>query len=319
MPARRWLMLVLPALLAAGGLWLWVSGLFGLGLHLWAMRATAAEWRDRGLWLPSYSVRIEARPIEGLTDNASGLTFSPVTGTLFAAINRPPAVAEISPEGVLLRLIPLDQAQDPEGITHVAGDTFVVADEADQRLAWVTITPQTTRLSLDAAPHLVLDFGSFANMGFEGVSWNQKTGQLLVAQEMWPVRVLVIEGLAEVLGGGPLAIRVRDWVPQERTGHFAADLSSLSAHDATGNLVLLSDLTSALVEYAPDGRGVSTLPLWAGWGGLARDVPQAEGLAIDPRGDLYLVSEPNLFYRFARSPAAPWAETADGAAREGGG
>lgn len=294
-------------LIGAAG-WLWVSGLFGLGLHLWAMRGAEAEWRDKGLWLPFYQVKIEARAVEGLSENVSGLTFSPVTGTLFAAINRPPALAEISPEGRLLRLIPLEGAEDPEGITHVAGKRFVVSDEGDQRLAFVEITPETTRLSLQGVPQLTLDFGSFANMGFEGVSWDQTRGELLVAQEMWPVRVLVIAGLARSLAAPGLDLTVTEWVPQERTGHFAADLSSLSAHDATGNLVLLSDLTSALVEYARDGRPVSALPLWAGWAGLAADVPQAEGLAIGPEGDLYLVSEPNLFYRFGRSPPAPWAE-----------
>ena len=38
--------------------------------------------------------------------------------------------------------------------------------------------------------------------------------------------------------------------------------------------------------------------------GLKRGVPQAEGLAIDDQGVLYLVSEPNLFYRFAKPQRA---------------
>ncbi|MDS4015595.1 MAG: SdiA-regulated domain-containing protein, partial [Candidatus Accumulibacter sp.] len=36
--------------------------------------------------------------------------------------------------------------------------------------------------------------------------------------------------------------------------------------------------------------------------GLKADVPQAEGVALDDRGTLYLVSEPNLFYVFSRKP-----------------
>ena len=308
MRLRRWLTGgAALALIGAGG-WFWFSGLIGLGLHLWSMCGTEAEWRDKGLWLPFYQVRIEAQAVEGLTDNVSGLTFSPVTGTLFAAINRPPALAELSPDGALLRLIPLAGASDPEGITHVAGNRFVVSDEGDQRLAFVEIMPETSTLSLAGAPQLTLDFGAFANMGFEGVSWDQRRSELLVAQEMWPVRVLVITGLAQAIAEAGLDVTVREWMPQDRTGHFAADLSSLTAHDATGNLVLLSDATSTLVEYARDGRPVSALPLWAGWAGLAADVPQAEGLAIGPQGDLYLVSEPNLFYRFSRTTRAPWAE-----------
>ena len=40
--------------------------------------------------------------------------------------------------------------------------------------------------------------------------------------------------------------------------------------------------------------------LLRGMNGLKRSVPQAEGLAMDEQGTLYLVSEPNLFYRFGR-------------------
>ena len=217
-------------------------------------------------------------------------------------------MAELSVDGQLLRLIPIDGAQDPEGITHVTGTTFVIADEGTQRLNWVEIGAGTTALALAGTPHLTLDFGNFANMGFEGVTWDERTGRLLVAQEMWPIRVLIIEGLAEALSGQGFAVRVQEWAPRAGGGHFAADLSSLSVHDATGNLLLLSHLTSALLEFAPDGSVVSLLPLWAGHAGLAQTVPQAEGLATAPSGEIFLVSEPNLFYRLARETPPVWAK-----------
>jgi uncharacterized protein YjiK len=42
--------------------------------------------------------------------------------------------------------------------------------------------------------------------------------------------------------------------------------------------------------------------------GLSRRVPQAEGLAVGPDGAIYVLSEPNLFYRFERETKAAWAE-----------
>ena len=53
-----------------------------------------------------------------------------------------------------------------------------------------------------------------------------------------------------------------------------------------------------VVEYSPDGQPLSMLGLRRGFHGLQRTIPQAEGLAIDSQRRIYVVSEPNLFYRF---------------------
>lgn len=293
MRRRPWLAAGVALVLAAG---LWISGLVGLAAHQLAMRGTASGTAT--LDLAAYHVGIEGSVIEGLGANTSGLTFSPQTGTLFTAINRPPELAELSRDGRLLRRIPLTGASDVEGITHVEGDRFILIDEGRHRLSWVTITPETARIDTDTAPFLTLDLGSFRNMGFEGVSWDQHRKELVIVQEMWPVRVLVIGGLDRAVRGQGLAITVREWQPDSWAGHFVTDLSSVTVHDATGNMILLSDTSSVLAEYAPDGALLSLLTLWSGWHGLSRSVPQAEGVAIGPDGVVFIVSEPNLFYRF---------------------
>ncbi|MCL4066360.1 SdiA-regulated domain-containing protein [Pseudomonas sp. GX19020] len=306
---RRPLLWALAALvLAGGGFWLWASGLFGLGLQYLNMRQTAADWHEKGIWLPYYTAQIEAQPVVGVDSNLSGLTWAPESDTLFAVINRPPGIAELSKDGALLRLIPLIGAVDPEGISHVEGTVFVISDEARQSLNWVVIGPEASEINLAGSPELVLNYGTYHNMGFEGVSWDSARDELFIAQEMLPIRVLRVRGLTEAIAGEGFSISVTEWAPGDRFGHFTTDLSSLSAHDATGNLLLLSDMTGALAEYAPDGSPVSVMPLWSGWHGLRDDVPQAEGLAVDARGDIYIVSEPNLFYRFSRDPAPVWAE-----------
>ncbi|MNN99585.1 hypothetical protein D3C81_2192630 [compost metagenome] len=57
-----------------------------------------------------------------------------------------------------------------------------------------------------------------------------------------------------------------------------------------------------MVELDVTGKPLSTLSLNKGYQGLQKNVPQAEGIAMDDAGTIYLVSEPNLFYVF-KQPA----------------
>jgi uncharacterized protein YjiK len=64
----------------------------------------------------------------------------------------------------------------------------------------------------------------------------------------------------------------------------------------------LSDESRLILELDVDGRPLSTLSLSKGRQGLQKTVPQAEGIAMDDDGTMYLVSEPNLFYVFKKPP-----------------
>ena len=90
--------------------------------------------------------------------------------------------------------------------------------------------------------------------------------------------------------------------PQRDRRLFVRDLSSLQYDSASGHLLALSDESRLVLELDSHGRPISSLSLLAGQHGLQRSVPQAEGIALDDAGNLYLVSEPNLFYLF-RKPA----------------
>lgn len=67
---------------------------------------------------------------------------------------------------------------------------------------------------------------------------------------------------------------------------------------ARGHVILLSEQTQSLLELDDTGeprryRPLNLLP-------EDQNIPQAEGLTLDPIGNRYLVSEPNLFYIFTR-------------------
>ncbi|MOA68884.1 hypothetical protein D3C78_1967350 [compost metagenome] len=55
-----------------------------------------------------------------------------------------------------------------------------------------------------------------------------------------------------------------------------------------------------LLELDEKGEQVSFMTLLGGFNGLSKRIPRAEGVAMDEHGTLYIVSEPDLFYRFKK-------------------
>lgn len=306
---KYWLLGLAALTLSFATLAAWHYRVPGLVMYWYAMQTQDERWQQDGVWLPHYRVAVEARPIDGVDENASGLTYSDHTGTLFSITNKhPKSVLEIDTEGRLLRSIELEGTKDPEGITHVRDNIFAIVDEREQAVYRVEINADTTRIDVAQGARLGLSLGSSHNLGFEGVSWDSVGQRLFISQEKDPLRVLVISGLPEVLAGSGFDLQINDWRPAYADAPFMMDLSSLSLHEATGNLLLMSDESALIVEYDPDGKPVSMLPMWRGFHGLKQRVPQAEGLALGPDGTIYVMSEPNLFYRFERSVPAAWAK-----------
>ncbi|MBL4915740.1 SdiA-regulated domain-containing protein [Tabrizicola sp. DMG-N-6] len=222
-------------------------------------------------------------PIAGISGNLSGLTFVAETGTLFASINRPPEVVELSTGGQILRRLPVSGGRDVEGITHVEGNRFVLSDEGTQTLHWVEIGPSDTEIDLTDAAQLHLGIDAFHNMGFEGVSWDAVGRRLLVVQEMLPLRVLEITGIDEALAGKRFDISVRELRGSNEMRLFMRDLSSLTLHERTGHLLLLSEMSAMIVEYDHDAEPVGTLDLGPAVPGLPNGSRRPRALRWDPK------------------------------------
>ncbi len=257
----------------------------------------AAEWQGRSLWLPDYRVTVEAQVIDGLSDDVSALTYDPDRRSLFTVTNQRAELIELSLAGKILRRMPLTGFGDAEAVEYISPGIYVISDERAQRLFKVHVDDNTRWLDAADSEQLSLGLGLNGNKGFEGLAYDSQGQRLFVAKERDPLRILEITGFPG--DEQRLNLQVTDDQRRDR-GLFVRDLSSLQFDERSGHLLALSDESRLVIELDLAGRPISTLSLLRGMHGLKRSVPQAEGLAMDEQGTLYLVSEPNLFYVFAK-------------------
>lgn len=257
----------------------------------------SAEWQQRSLWLPDYDVVVEGKRLPGI-DNVSALTYDPDRRTLFTVTNKNPELVELSLDGTILRRIPLIGFDDTEAVEYIARGFYIISDERRQSLFKVHVDDDTQRIDAARSKHLSIGIGRSGNLGFEGLAWDPDGGRLFVAKEK-PVRIYEIRGFPAMGPEKDFAVEIAD-NPKRDSRLFVRDVSSLQYDRRTGHLLALSDESRLIVELDTAGRPISTLSLSRGRNGLKKNVPQAEGVAMDDEGTLYLVSEPDLFYVFKK-------------------
>lgn len=271
--------------------------------HLRDQEPAAASFR-----LDEYRAVIKDKKVQGIERNLSGLTFHPGSGTLFGVTNSPAQIVEMSLTGDTLHVWRVRGAGDTEGIAHWQDNRFFIVNERKNHVWLVHLDRNVHEISIRDAPRAELGIqNTHANLGVEALSWSRRDNSLWAGQEKWPLRVLrfdmALSPEAPLPGKLPLR-EAGEWSAQGLNAWLLSDLASLTVDEATGHLLLLSQESSVMVEYTPEGRPLSVLPLWRGMHGLDQGIPQPEGVALDGQGHVYIVSEPNLFYRFERVAGA---------------
>jgi uncharacterized protein YjiK len=248
--------------------------------------------------LPDYLVQVEARPVAGVPRNLSGLAWDAQRGQLWSVVNEPPQLLALSPAGEVLARHPLDGFSDVEGVAWLGDDLLLLVEERKQALVVVQVPDSAGQiLSRRDQRALTLALGDAGNQGFEGVGYDRAGDRLFVVKEHSPRKLYEIRGLRASLDGR-LDVEVVDreaWIADK---FVARDFSSVEYDAASGHVILLSDASRLVLELDAGGKFVGFQPLAGGFAGLREHVPQAEGMAFDDRGNLYVVSEPNLFYSF---------------------
>ncbi|WP_017476565.1 SdiA-regulated domain-containing protein [Pseudomonas sp. PAMC 26793] len=262
------------------------------------------SWRnpagEHSIGLGDYRVALEAQVIDGLNDDVSALTFDPVRNSLFTVTNKNAELVELSLEGKILRRIALVGFGDAEAVEYISDNTYVISDERQQRLIKVHVDDDTQFLDAADAEQMTLGVHLGGNKGFEGLAYDSVGKRLFVAKERDPMLIYEVHGFPHFKPEKTYSVHVIN-NPKRDAGLFVRDLSSLQYDERSGHLLALSDESFLVLELDIDGRPLSSLSLLKGRHGLKQRVPQAEGIAMDNDGTLYMVSEPNLFYVFKKT------------------
>lgn len=286
----------------------WYSWVFLAGAILYGI-AWAMHWDDRGVlwvlerfessaerresvWLPDYHAVIDAKLLPGMEkDEASDLSYNPQTKTLFSVMGKNPFLVELSLQGDVLRKMPLNGWNNPEGVAVMENGLMAVVDERDHSLTVVKVDAGTTALNKADFPSYDLGPSKDQNKAFEAVTWDKRNQQLVLGEERppalftWKSDGNTLTGDKQKLASTELDVR---------------NLSALSIDPRTGHLLVLSADSHLLLELDETGEQVSFMTLLGGFNGLKDTIPRAEGVTMDESGNLYMVSEPNLFYRFEK-------------------
>ena len=155
----------------------------------------------------------------------------------------------------------------------------------------VNVDASTQQLNYADFKHFDLGPSKDQNKAFEGVTWDKRNQQIVLGEERppalftWKSDGATLTGDKQKIASTELDMR---------------NLSALAVDPRTGHLLVLSADSHLLLELDAQGEQVSFMTLLGGFNGLKHTIPRAEGVTMDEAGTLYMVSEPNLFYRFEK-------------------
>ncbi len=237
--------------------------------------------------------------IGGVSKNASGLTYHAGRDTLFVVLDAPQRIVELSLAGSFKRKINLNKFDDTEGITWLGENRFALVEEARGNIIIVELEPKDGGVSWKKATRIRTDIKVNLTNGLEGIAYDPLAKRFFVAREKNSPAVFKIIPPKPESDVPPTSIMM------SLAGRGLRDISGLH-YDAKGErLLILSHESACVVAANKYGIEICRLLLRGGKSGLSRTIVKAEGIALDKRGALYVVSEPNLLYVFEKAKPEP--------------
>ena len=233
--------------------------------------------------------------INEIEKNLSGITYNENTDTLFVITNSPRDIYELDKNGNVLRKISLKGFKDTEDITYIKDNKFAILDEELNGLFIVDINDDTKFISIeDSIKKFIFDIKKFENFGLEGISYDKTEDKFYMVNERNPKKIVSVKG---IIRNNQLEVNIKDELLENN--FYLADLSAIHFDDIDRRLYLLSD-ESALLGRIDDKKDFKKyLDLMDNE--ISSKMKNSEGITRDKEGNIYIVSEPNLFFSIKKN------------------
>lgn len=218
---------------------------------------------------------------------ASAVTYNWDTGTLFVLGDEGDALVEVTTTGAQISTMTLTGFDDTEGLTYVGSGQFVLTEE---RLRDAYLLPYVAGGSAARGALQNADLGTtVGNVGIEGISYDRRDGSYVFVKEKTPQEV----NLASITFGSPgTATVVSLFTPALGVSDFSdvqglSDVTALVGTAGADDLLIYSQEAASLLHVTRAGAILGSFDFSAYSG-------EAEGVAIDPQGTIYIVAESRL-------------------------
>jgi len=251
--------------------------------------------------LSGFRKTLGPKAISSIPNDLSGITFNPLTNTLFMITNKNSKIYETNLSGNIIRTINLTGYDDTEDIAHLYGTKYAIAEEKKGRVLFIDITASTSSINLSNATYTQLSGTWNSGDGVEGVSYNPATNMMYGVVEV-PMKLHRFprsssSSFPSSTTVGSCNLQLNPFgIGDVAAIHHLGLTSGLSNLNVADHMLILSDESHALIEIDENCNEHGRLNLPSnGLSGLT----QLEGVTMDNNGTIYVVGEPNEFYVYS--------------------